>query len=68
MKVGMVRNLDRLSLLRLSLKSRTLGAVTASAGREFHGWTTRLEKKYFAELDLTSGIDRRREWPLEEGL
>ena len=37
MNVGMVRNLDRLSLVSLSLKSLTLVAVTASAGREFHG-------------------------------
>ena len=68
MKVGMVRNLDRLSLVSLSLKSLTLVAVNASAEREFHGWTTRLEKMYFAEFVLTSGIDRRREWPLEDGL
>ena len=68
MKVGMVRNLDRLSLVSLSRKSLTLVAVTASAGREFHGWTTRLEKMYFAELVLASGIDRRRECPLEDGL
>ena len=63
MKVGIVRNLDRFSLLSLSEKSEKsyLVAVTASAGREFHGWTTRLEKIYFAELVLTSGIDRRRE-------
>ena len=60
-EVGMVRNLDRLSLLSLSLKSLTLVAVTASSGRKFNGWTTRLEKMYFAELALTSGIDRRRE-------
>ena len=64
----MVRNLDRLSLDSLSLKSLTLVAFTASAGREFHGWTKRLEKMYFAELVLASGIDRRREWPLEDGL
>ena len=68
MKVGMVRKLDRLSLVSLSLNSLTLVAVTASAGREFHGWTTRLEKMYFAELVLTSGMDRRRGWPLEDGL
>ena len=37
MKVGRVENLDRLSLLSLTLKRRTLVAVTASAGREFHG-------------------------------
>ena len=61
MKVGMVRNLDMLSLLRLSLRSLTLVPVTASAGTEFHGWTTRLEKMHLAELVLTSGIDRRRE-------
>ena len=61
MKVGVVRDLERLSLLSLSLRSLTLVAVTGSAGREFHGWTTRLEKMYFAELVLTSGIDRRRE-------
>ena len=32
MKVGMVRNLERLSLLSLNLKCFTLVAVTASAG------------------------------------
>ena len=42
--------------------------VTTSADREFHGWTTRLEKSYFAELVLTSGMGKRRERPREIGL
>ena len=68
MKVGRVRNLDRLSLASLRLKSLTFVVFTISAGREFHGWTTRLEKTYFAVLVLTRGMDKRNEWPLEKGL
>ena len=68
MKVGRVKNLERLSLASLRLNSLTSVEVTTSAGREFHGWTTRLEKMYFAELVLTSGMDKRKEWPLENGL
>ena len=64
MKVGRVENLDRLSLASLRLNSMTSVAVTTSAGREFHGWTTRLEKTYLAELVLTSGMDKRKECPL----
>ena len=52
----------------MRLNNLTSAVVTTSAGREFHGWTTRLEKTYFAELVLTSGMDKRREWPLEKGL
>ena len=45
-QVGMVRNLDG-----LSLKSLMMVAVTASAGRSmFHDCETWLEKMYFAEL------------------
>ena len=40
MKVGRVRNLERLSLANLCLNSLTSVEVTTSAGREFHGWTT----------------------------
>ena len=61
MKVGRVRNLDRLNLASLRLKSLTSVVVTISAGREFHGWTTRLEETYFAELVLTRGMDKRKE-------
>ena len=68
MKVGRVKNLDRLSPANLRLKCLTSLVVTSSAGREFHGWTTRLEKTYFAELVLTRGMDKRKEWPLENGL
>ena len=56
MKVGRVKNSERLTLASLRLNSLTFVEVTTSAGREFHGWTTRLEKMYFAELVLTSGI------------
>ena len=57
MKVGRVKNLDRLSLASLRLKSLTCVVFTISAGKEFHGWTTRLEKTYFAVLVLTREMD-----------
>ena len=68
MNVGRVKNLDRLSLASLRLKSLTFVVFTISAGREFHGLTTRLEKTYFVVMVLTRGMDKRMEWPLEKGL
>ena len=55
MKVGRVKNLERVSLASLRLKNLTSAVVTTSTGREFHGWTARTGEN----VDFGIGFDKR---------